>query len=101
MSVYHHSVIIVNVSVTVEIARSHEFLHLSYELGPRILYSVDGVLVDGRVTDALEELDTLLAFHLLQVPVLLDEVLLHHTHILTLLFIDSLGYKDIFGVCTP
>lgn len=38
----------------------------------------------GRITDALEELDTLLALKILQLAVLFDEILLVHRQLDTL-----------------
>ena len=99
--VNHHAVLVVNVPVPVVIARAHELLHLCDELRTRILYGVDSRLVYGWVTDALEELDALLTLHFLKVPVLLNEVLLHHPHILTHLLIGSLGHEDIFSLGSP
>ena len=48
------------------------------QIVPLALYLFDELLCVGRITDALEELDTLFSLQLFQLSVLLDEILLVH-----------------------
>lgn len=59
-----------------DVTHAHELTGLIDELLTGVLDEETRVLGNGRVTDALEELDALLSLQLLQVSVLLDEVLL-------------------------
>lgn len=59
-----------------DITHAHELTGLVDELLAGVLDEETRILGNGRVTDALEELDALLSLQLLQVSVILDEVLL-------------------------
>ena len=91
MSVYNDSVLIVDVAESLNITISHELLHLSHKLSSLVLDRIDSTLCDRGISNALEEFDALFSLKVFEMAILLDEVLLHHSHFTLHVVIWSFG----------
>lgn len=98
MGVNHDTVLVVDVTEALYITVPHEFLDLCDELCSLVLYRTYGVPCDWGITNALEEFDAFFSLQVLEMTVLLDEVLLHHSHLTSLVVIRSSGEIDVTGV---